>query len=161
MNEFQKIKDTFSNLLAQEESYWRQRAKEFWLKDGDFNTRYIISSATARKERNRIKNLQDENGQFYDDPESMHRIVQQYFEQLFFSVDASSDPVVSLVQPKVTSEDNNMLLAPFTIEDFKTVIFQMHPDKSPEPEGLNPTFFQRFWNLIGMDIYLSRMHTMD
>lgn len=29
----------------------------------------------------------------------------------------------------------------------------MHQSKSPGPDGLNPAFFQSFWNIIGVDVY--------
>ncbi|RVW81652.1 Transposon TX1 uncharacterized 149 kDa protein [Vitis vinifera] len=38
---------------------------------------------------------------------------------------------------------------PFTWERAQ----QMHPDKSPRPDGFNPAFFQHFWLLIGNDIF--------
>lgn len=28
----------------------------------------------------------------------------------------------------------------------------MHPDKSPGPDGMNPAFYQRFWDIIGDDV---------
>lgn len=34
-------------------------------------------------------------------------------------------------------------------------MFQMHPDKAPGPDGLNPAFFRRFWSLCGSDIILA------
>ncbi|RVW31876.1 Transposon TX1 uncharacterized 149 kDa protein [Vitis vinifera] len=34
-----------------------------------------------------------------------------------------------------------------------TKVQQMHPDKSPGPDGFNPAFFQHFWPLIGNDIF--------
>lgn len=49
-------------------------------------------------------------------------------------------------------EDNDQLTCPFTEEEFRNATFQMHPDKSPGPDGLNPTFYQRFWHLCGKDI---------
>ena len=30
---------------------------------------------------------------------------------------------------------------------------QMHLDKSPGPDGFNPAFYQRFWDLVGDDVY--------
>lgn len=48
-----------------------------------------------------------------------------------------------------------MLLAPFTMEEFTHAIYQMHPDKSPSSDGLNPGFYQRFWSLCGHDVFLA------
>jgi len=33
----------------QDDAYWRQRAKTFWYKDGDRNTKNFHASTTARK----------------------------------------------------------------------------------------------------------------
>ena len=29
----------------------------------------------------------------------------------------------------------------------------MHPDKSPGPDGMNPCFFQKFWSVVGLDMF--------
>lgn len=39
-----------------------------------------------------------------------------------------------------------------THEEVKEAYFSMHPEKSPEMDGLNPGFFQVFWNKIGTDV---------
>ena len=46
-------------------------------------------------------------------------------------------------------EENEILVAPFSKEEFTKAIKQMHQEKSPGPNGLNPTFYQHFWPLIG------------
>ena len=33
----------------------------------------------------------------------------------------------------------------------KVALFDMHPDKSPGPDGMNSVFYQRFWNTVGED----------
>ena len=50
-------------------------------------------------------------------------------------------------------DENIKLSAPFSIDEFKHALFQMHPDKSPGPDGLNPTFYHKFWALVGEDIF--------
>lgn len=32
-------------------------------------------------------------------------------------------------------------------------MFAMLPDKSPGLDGLNSTFFQTFWNIVGRDVF--------
>lgn len=48
-----------------------------------------------------------------------------------------------------------MLLAPFSKEEFKKAVFQMHPDKAPGPDDLNPAFYRRFWECVEM-IFIRR-----
>ena len=62
-------------------------------------------------------------------------------------------PIISCVQPTVSNEDNSVLTQPFSSKEFKEAIFSMHPDKSPGPDGLNPTFYHRFWEDIGGELY--------
>lgn len=57
------------------------------------------------------------------------------------------------ITPRVTDVDNGMLLAQFNISEFKKVVFSMHSDKAPGPNGLNPAFYKRYWHLCGMEIY--------
>lgn len=64
----------------------------------------------------------------------------KYFEELFQAQQSEYAPVISMVGRRLTEEDNNMLLAPFTREEFKKAIFQMHLDKAHGPDGLNPAF---------------------
>lgn len=57
-------------------------------------------------------------------------------------------------------EDNLELLAPFC-EEFKDALFQMHSDKSSGLDGLNPTFYQKFWELCGMEIFNTTTKCLD
>jgi len=50
-------------------------------------------------------------------------------------------------------EDNNLLVAPFVIEEFKTSIFSMKSDKCAGPDGFNPGFFQKFWPICGEELF--------
>lgn len=44
-------------------------------------------------------------------------------------------PILNNISTCVFSYDNASLLTPFTIEEFKNVLFQMNADKLPRPDG--------------------------
>ena len=50
-------------------------------------------------------------------------------------------------------ERNERLIAPFSLEELTIAIHQMHPDKSPGPDGFNAAFFQIFWPQIRTEIF--------
>ena len=60
--------------------------------------------------------------------------------------------VFELVPPLISDADNADFCAPFSNKKFRAALFQLHPDKAPGPDGLNPAFYQRFWYLIGNDV---------
>ncbi|XP_021602836.1 uncharacterized protein LOC110607964 [Manihot esculenta] len=45
---FHQAKSRYHELLYYREMHWQQRAKEFWLRDGDQNTRFFHIAAIAR-----------------------------------------------------------------------------------------------------------------
>lgn len=150
--DLQQAKNLMSNLLLQEETHWKQRAKEFWLKDGDLNTKFFLKSATVRKKRNRIKSLNDNLGVRHTEHSIICNIVHDYFVKLFSNSSAGYGPIINVVENKVKEEDNILLMAPFCENEFMKAIFQMKVDKSLISKGFNPVFFQKFWNLIGSSV---------
>ncbi|XP_050211510.1 uncharacterized protein LOC126661692 [Mercurialis annua] len=52
------------NLPEEEEVFWKQRAKFFWLKAGGSNSKFFHNVASDRKRRNRISKLRDEQGEW-------------------------------------------------------------------------------------------------
>ena len=62
-------------------------------------------------------------------------------------------PDLGYVDNRVTTTHNSNFLFPFSFEEFSIAVQQMHPDKSPGPDGFNPAFSQHFWPLIGKDIF--------
>ena len=50
-------------------------------------------------------------------------------------------------------EENSGLVARFLLEEFTGVVTQMFRDKAPGPNGLNPGFYQHFWNLLGAVVF--------
>lgn len=57
------------------------------------------------------------------------------FLQFFKASDREWGPVTDCVKRKVTEAQNNELLLPIEYSELKKVLFDMHPDKSPGPDG--------------------------
>ena len=47
---------------------------------------------------------------------------------------------------------NDWLLLLFTHDEFKAALWQMHQDKSPGLDGLNPCFYLKFWSAVGDEV---------
>lgn len=72
-----------------------------------------------------------------------------YFNTLFCGQRVNVVGVVNCLSNRVTADHNSRLIGQFHADEVKASIFSMHSDKSPAPDGLNPSFFQHFWDIIG------------
>ncbi|KAK9195743.1 hypothetical protein WN943_003868 [Citrus x changshan-huyou] len=153
--EFTEARNRYNKLLHSHEVFWKQRAKSLWLREGDQNTRYFHASASARKRQNSLGNLRNDQGEWCTNSDEVDALIVDYFKGLFTVGEVQTAEVLQCVATKVTSEHNSMLLAPFSAIEVKDAVFGMHPDKSPGPDGMNPTFYQKFWHIVGEDVVLA------
>ncbi|XP_062014380.1 uncharacterized protein LOC133730889 [Rosa rugosa] len=72
-----------SQLLTQQEKYWRQRSQTLWLRDGDRNSAFFHRSSNNRKSRNTIKGLRDEDGEWQAAPTEIQHLLMNYFKDVF------------------------------------------------------------------------------
>lgn len=141
-------KKNLEDLMVSEELYWQQRAKSFWLQDGDSNTKYFHACASSRKRRNQVGYLKDESGTVVSKQEEMCEVVEKYFRKNFSDEGRATRESMDDMEAVITESQNAKLTSEFTFKEFSTAIKQMHPDKSAGPDGLNPAFYQHFWHLI-------------
>ncbi|GAU19603.1 hypothetical protein TSUD_304150 [Trifolium subterraneum] len=93
--------------------------------------------------KKKVTKLIADNGTEAHTQEELCEVVKSYFDTLFKPRDGDHDPVLNLIQPRVTDNDNFVLTAPITKVEIQQALFQMHPDKSPGPDEFNPAFYQR------------------
>lgn len=119
-------------LIAQEDSYWRQRAKIFWMKDEDTNSKFFHASANARKKINSISSLSRGDGTAVHDHKGICDVVISYFNDLFQPQNNYNNffSVINKMSPCVSHYDNDFLLPLFTMKEFKSALFPMDSDKS-------------------------------
>ncbi|CAN0888737.1 Transposon TX1 uncharacterized 149 kDa protein [Linum grandiflorum] len=157
----QRCRDELLVLLQQEEAYWKQREKQFWLKDGERNTRFFHMSANGRRKWKNVKHLIDEEGRTVEDSVGMGDVAMRYFGEIFSGGGGDPDTVTNEIGGRVTVPDNDVLLSPFSKEEFRVALFSMDADKAPGPDGLNPGFYQHFWELVGDDLYAAGRRWLD
>lgn len=77
--------------------------------------------------------------------QNMGKIAKEYFKNIFATSNPINvDGVLDMVDGLVTEEMNQSLLRPFVGEKVWLALFQMHPSKSPGPNGMSPFFFQKY-----------------
>uniref|UniRef100_A0A2N9FK76 Reverse transcriptase domain-containing protein n=1 Tax=Fagus sylvatica TaxID=28930 RepID=A0A2N9FK76_FAGSY len=151
--EVNSVRRELCGLMKQEETFWRQRSRVAWLHGGDNNSKYFHECASQRKRTNTIHGLRDSTQTWQTDPGVMENIAVEYFQSLFVSSNPTHiAPVTQLVDEVVTHDMNMKLLHPFTTEEVKTALFQMHPSKAPGPDGMTALFFQKYWHIVGLHV---------
>ena len=81
--QIRKLENQISNMLMDEEIYWKQRSRAEWLKEGDRNTKFFHAKASARRRKNKIWGVEDNNGQWLKDQEDIDRKFNEFFQDLF------------------------------------------------------------------------------
>uniref|UniRef100_A0A803MQW4 Reverse transcriptase domain-containing protein n=1 Tax=Chenopodium quinoa TaxID=63459 RepID=A0A803MQW4_CHEQI len=119
------IDDRMDELEKREEMYWKQRSRQDWLK----------------------------HGAEFEDEKQITEVFVNYFQELFAKYSqVEPEPVLDKVESVVNERHYNDLAAPFTVEEVRTTLFQMHLTKAPGTDGMSAVFFQKFWNVVGMDV---------
>lgn len=72
-------------LLKSEETFWFQRSRALWLKDGDHNTSFFHIKASQRRRTNSIFKLKDREGVWVTGEEEVGRVMREFFVELFSS----------------------------------------------------------------------------
>lgn len=154
-------RDRLNDLFLQEEVYWKQRAKCFWLAEGDSNSKYFHAFASARKKSNLVSGLRTDEGLVVTEKEEMHKVVIDYFRTVFTERKHRVEMELDGDERCITDNQNDELVADLSFKEFTVAVKQMHPDKASGPDGLNPAFFQNFWPTLGREVFVCCKEWLD
>jgi hypothetical protein len=93
-------------------------------------------------------------------------LICDYFTNLFTSeVQVTYPAVLDIIQPKVTQDMNDRLMAPYSADDVKKAAFSIGDFKAHGPDGLHAVFhaifYKKFWNLRGDQITTEILHALN
>ncbi|XP_010431135.1 PREDICTED: uncharacterized protein LOC104715426 [Camelina sativa] len=144
-----KLKEAYRD----EEVYWQQKSRKFWLWDGDKNTKYFHASSKQWRIRNRITGLYGPDDIWTESDSGMEDTASHYFVDLFKRSDVRGvSQMLQEVPSLITDTMNRSLTREIKESEVRKALFAMHPEKTPGPEGMKTMFFQRFWSTIKGDL---------
>ncbi|XP_019168846.1 PREDICTED: uncharacterized protein LOC109164752 [Ipomoea nil] len=142
LTEFQRLEECLNRIEAQEDAYWRQRAKQHWLKDADANTKFYHRYASHRKKKNTIVKIMNDSRDWVEG-EAMRNIILNYYRNIFSSGSPNDNgEFFGNIGSRVTQVQNETLLRPFDVTEVKNALFSMFPDSTRtgwNESGLNDT----------------------
>jgi len=95
--QYVETREKHARLLVQEEAFWKQRVKLYWLKERDMNTKFFHTSTVARGKLKKINKFQTDDGRTTKTQEDICTMTQGYFEQLFATNVSVHEPVLDLM----------------------------------------------------------------
>lgn len=147
-----KAQKELETRLMREELYWRDKARQDWLKAGDKNTSYFLSCV---KERRTSKPFQLKDGnQLITDTDVIRKKVTEYYYHLFKSdYNCQETEIYSYINKEISKEDNDKLCEKPTKEEVHDTIMKMSFTSAPGPNSYTGQFYQQFWDIVGNDVY--------
>ena len=113
-------------------------------------TQSISTNRLTNGVENTIGGLHDTNGVWCTNIGEIAVIAEAYYKGLFIAfMDLNIEDVLASIDSVVTEGIARSLTRSYT-EEVQVALFQMHPSKSPDPDGMSPFFFQKFWHIVGM-----------
>ncbi|KAF7844993.1 ribonuclease H [Senna tora] len=126
------LEKELEEVLNQEEAHWFQKARCKWIREGDRNTKYYHTKAIARRRRNKILMLKDENDEWTEDLMEIKNIITTFYKALFrkeeetnnldiptFKWPAIENKLRNIIMTCITTTSLNVLWNGEETEDFK------------------------------------------
>lgn len=122
---------------------------------GDENTTYFHRSIKLRRYRQNVVAVQDANGVWCNDTESISRAFVNFYKALLGSAEEHRVEVNTQIvqQGHILNEDHRAALQKaFTPEEVKKALFSISVDRAPSPDGYSSLFFKKAWDIVGAEI---------
>lgn len=147
------LKRQLCQAYREEETFWYQKSKEKWIKEGDKNTKFFHASVNANRSKKNLAILHDVNGNAQRAEASKGAVAEAYFNDLFKSSQPGNFQEIFVdMEPRVSSRMNVELIRIVSKEDIKEAVFSIRASSAPGADGFTGFFFQKYWDIIGVQV---------
>ncbi|CAN6175355.1 unnamed protein product [Urochloa humidicola] len=134
--------------LRERAAYWKQRAKQRAIREGDSNTTFFHAHTCARLRRNAIGVLEVDGVQV-STHDGKTAVLTQHLRALLGAQSGPAPPLdVGALYANAPAVDLEGLVAPFTEREALAAVHGMNHNSSPGPNGFGPGFYTAAWGTV-------------
>lgn len=147
------LTDTLRKAYKEEDSFWAQRSRISWLKNGDRNTGFFHAVTRQRRMLNSFSVIEKEDGsEVFKEPE-IASVISGYFSEMFKSSGHTDfSDLQNILTPRVTPEMNATLTSIPSDSEIMEAVYSINGGKAPGPDGFSAKFYQAYWHIIQPDV---------
>lgn len=155
--ELTELFKTFHEIHAERTRAAMIRTKSEWLLGGNKPSSYFLNLEKHNYNKKTIKRLQDESGNFIEDPNEILEFEQHFFQALKTShfdqeyIDTTYLDTIDL--PTVNRADYDFLESDLTKAEISKAVKDLKHGKCPGIDGLTAEFYQFFWSKLSDFLY--------
>lgn len=134
------LRKEFLFLTIKEETFWRQRSRIQWLKEGDRNTKFFHKVAFSQRSANSILGLTI-NGVWSQDLGAIGSEVEDYYINLYKEEFPVRPMLDGMEFDCISTAENRMVERAFSKEEVWKAVSELKGDKVPGPDGFYISFY--------------------
>ncbi|CAL1404640.1 unnamed protein product [Linum trigynum] len=146
-----RVREELEQTLWQEELLWMQKSRDNWINNGDSNTPFFHTSTLARRRRNKILRLQNDDGVWVEDQDMLQNMARDFYIELFTADTATVQNLGAGFKTVDASRMSRLASTP-SVEEIRGIIKNMGSLKSPGKDGFHAIFYKRCWNTIQVEL---------
>ncbi|GLJ48382.1 hypothetical protein SUGI_1021390 [Cryptomeria japonica] len=76
------LKQELAEILLREEFFWRDKSREFWIREGDVNMKFFHATVKENRVKNRVAEITNQDGNRHFTPEAIEEVAVTFFRNL-------------------------------------------------------------------------------
>ncbi|XP_071933514.1 uncharacterized protein [Coffea arabica] len=145
--EWSQAQANFLQALANEEFFWKQKARIKWLQEGDSNTKFFHSYVQDKRARLRISRIKSSMGDWIEDLDAIAAEGVSFFQKLLsrdhiglakaLAEERATQQLLLNISSLVISQQNVDLIRMVTMGEVKEAVFGLDGDSAAGADGFS------------------------